>query len=70
MFSDCTNLSTIKSKKILDISIAKCYNHNCQGEILLSHDTSGASVGRCNKRELRKARDGCAPDERTKIEKN
>jgi len=25
MFSDCTNLSTIKSKKILDISIAKCY---------------------------------------------
>ena len=28
-----------------------------QGEILLSHDTSGAAVGSRNKRELRKAWD-------------
>jgi len=36
MFSDCTNLSTIKSKKILDTVSTKCYNHNCQGDEVAS----------------------------------
>ena len=44
MFSDCTNLSTIKSKKILDISTAKCYT-NIVKEMRLQVDSPMLAKG-------------------------
>lgn len=35
MFSDCTNLSTIKSKKILDTASTKCYTNIVKGRVSL-----------------------------------